>query len=79
MTAASAIGQLLAQSGPELFDRRTMPEQLAALTSLIRQAPAYELRAGEDLHRAPSTLSDLLADLGVLSYAPNHSRAHQPL
>jgi hypothetical protein len=57
---AAALGSLLAQSGPELFDRSTMSAHLDVLGRLLRQTTAYELLAGEDLHRAPEGLIRLL-------------------
>jgi len=55
-----ALRNLLAQSGPELFDRPTMSAHLDVLGRLLRQTTPYELRAGEDLHRAPQRLTELL-------------------
>jgi len=55
-----ALRYLLAQSGPELFDRSTMSAHLDVLGRLLRQTMPYELRAGEDVHRAPHDLIRLL-------------------
>jgi hypothetical protein len=58
-----ALGQLLAQSGPQLFDRATMPPHLAVLTRLVHQATPYELLAGQDLYDQPGRLAALVADV----------------
>jgi hypothetical protein len=55
-----ALGHLLAQSGPDLFDAVTMPAHLSVLTELLRQAVPYELTAGTDLLRNPGAVVDLL-------------------
>jgi hypothetical protein len=55
------LRQLLAQSGPHLFDRPTMGAQLELLTRLLHQANSYELHAGWDLYEDPLILRDLLA------------------
>lgn len=57
----SALKTLLAQSGPQLFDRKTMPRHLDLLTCLLRQTATYELRAGSDLYHDPIKLVQLLA------------------
>jgi hypothetical protein len=54
------LQQLLAQSGPKLFDRPTMGAQLEVLTRLLHQADIYELQAGRDLYEDPLILQDLL-------------------
>jgi hypothetical protein len=56
-----ALGQLLAQSGPPLFDRSTMARHLEVLKRLVHQATPYELSAGRDLYQHPATLACLLA------------------
>jgi hypothetical protein len=56
-----ALAMLLAQSGPELFDRDTMPAHLDVLARLLRHSTALELLAGRDLHEAPQGLIELLA------------------
>jgi hypothetical protein len=58
----SALRILLAQSGPQLFDRDTMPKQMEGLRKLVYQSAAYELRAGPDLYRDPTRLVQLLAE-----------------
>ena len=55
-----ALRHLLAGSGPQLFDRGTMPHHLEVLKRLIQQSATYELRAGLDLYRDPMTLTRLL-------------------
>jgi hypothetical protein len=58
---AQALRLLLAQSGPQLFDRCTMPTHLALLTRLLQQAPPCELQVGRDLYDQPLALQALLA------------------
>jgi hypothetical protein len=55
-----ALGYLLAQSGPHLFDRHTMAQHFATLKDLVQQTTPYELRAGRDLYAHPSQLLPLL-------------------
>jgi hypothetical protein len=55
-----ALGHLLAQSGPDLFDPVTMPAHLSVLTGMLRRAVPYELTAGADLLRNPGAVVDLL-------------------
>jgi hypothetical protein len=57
---ASALRQLLAESGPQLFDRRHMDAHLTTLGDLLRQSAAYRLNAGRDLHRRPDRVLDLI-------------------
>jgi hypothetical protein len=57
----SALKHLLAQSGPQLFDRGTMAQHLGVLKRLVHQAIAYELLAGRDLYQHPEKLGRLLA------------------
>jgi hypothetical protein len=61
LTPADALRRLLCQGGPELYDRSTMARQLAVMTSLLRQGPAYELRAARDLYERPHLLLEILA------------------
>jgi hypothetical protein len=56
----SALGQLLAHSGPQLFDRQTMRPHLEVLRCLLQQTASYELQAGRDLYEDPRTLVHLL-------------------
>jgi hypothetical protein len=58
---SDALGRLIGQSSPQLFDRETMPAHLATLNRLVQQAAAYELAAGIDLRDDPDVLSRLLA------------------
>jgi len=58
--SAVALKYLIEQSGPQLFDRETMPGQLATLRELLRQARAFELAAGRDVLEDPETLGRLL-------------------
>jgi hypothetical protein len=56
----SALKQLLAQSGPQLFDHRSMAQHLEVLKCLVQQTTTYELLAGGDLHQQPGLLAHLL-------------------
>jgi hypothetical protein len=56
----SALQHLLANSGPQLFDRATMPQHLEVLKHLLQQATPYELLAGRDLYQQPGLLGHLL-------------------
>jgi len=56
----SAFKRLLAASGPQLWDSRTMAQHMNVLGQLVRQATAYELSAGLDVCRDPSSLLDRL-------------------
>jgi hypothetical protein len=56
----NALRLLLAQSGPQLFDRYTMSEHLRLLKRLLEQAEPYELNAGRDLYHEPAKLMDLI-------------------
>lgn len=64
MSRTTALGRLLAQSGAELFDRRSLSSHLELLAQLVRQARSYELCAGGDLRGRPAILRELLADAG---------------
>jgi hypothetical protein len=57
-----ALKHLLAQSGPQLFDRHTMAPHLEVLKRLMLQATSYELYAGLDLYQQPGILGSLLAE-----------------
>ena len=61
VTSATALNNLLAQSGPQLFDRATMSGHLETLAALVKQADVFELASGSDLHREPGALEGLLA------------------
>jgi hypothetical protein len=56
-----ALRHLLAESAPQLIDRRTMPRHLDVLTRLVQQTITYGLRAGRDLYHHPARLAVLLA------------------
>ncbi len=58
---ADALGRLIGQSSPQLFDRATMAPHLTTLNALLRQAAVYELSAGLDLLEDAGSLSRLLA------------------
>ena len=59
-----ALGILLAQSAPQLFDRSTMPGHLELLKRLLQQTETYELKAGTDLYHQPAKLIHLLREAG---------------
>jgi hypothetical protein len=58
----SALRDLLTQSGPQLFDRRTMGQHLDVLKGLVQQAATYALWAGQDLYQQPGRLLHLLRE-----------------
>jgi hypothetical protein len=58
-----ALRHLLAESGPQLFDRRTMPQHLNVLTHLVQQTATYALQAGLDVYHHPARLAELLAEV----------------
>lgn len=60
LARARALQQLLAQSGPPLFDRSSMAPHVAVLTRLLHQAPPYVLCAGRDVYQAPGRVEQLL-------------------
>ncbi|HEX5108071.1 MAG TPA: hypothetical protein VFV95_06475 [Vicinamibacterales bacterium] len=60
LDVASTVQRLLNASGPQLFDRACMTRHLAVLGCLARQADAYRLDAGRDLHRQPAAVLDLI-------------------
>ena len=62
MDRITAFENLLTQSGPRLFDQKTMGRQLEVLKRLLQQTTCYELRAGLDLYRDPAILMQLLND-----------------
>jgi HPr serine kinase-like protein len=59
----SAFRDLLAQSGPQLFDRRTMGQHLDVLKGLVQQTATYTLWAGRDLYQQPGRLLHLLREI----------------
>ena len=58
----SALGGLLSQSAPQLFDQRTMGEHLELLKRLLQQCELYRLDAGLDLYRKPADLIQLIGE-----------------
>jgi hypothetical protein len=58
-----ALGVLLSQSAPQLFDRSTMAGHLGLLKNLLQQTQTYELNAGTDLYHQPAKLIDLLREV----------------
>jgi hypothetical protein len=59
----TALKQLLAHSGPQVFDRPMMRPHLDVLQRLLQQTTAYDLRAGRDLYEEPRTLMRLLREV----------------
>ena len=57
-----ALGVLLSQSAPQLFDRSTMSGHLELLKKLLQQTETYELNAGTDLYHHPAKLIDFLRE-----------------
>ncbi len=74
----SALKHLLAQSGPQLFDRSSMPQHLEVLRRLVQQASTYELLAGRDLHQQPDLLGWLLSQAEEKHGATRY-RVNQPV
>jgi hypothetical protein len=62
LNGPTVLKQLLAHSGPQVFDRSTMQPYLEVLRRLLQQTTTYELQAGRDLYEHPLTLVDLLAE-----------------
>jgi hypothetical protein len=62
LPASEALKNLLAASGPQLFDRRTMGQHLETLKTLLRQTAVYELDAGRDVYERPGLVADLLVN-----------------
>jgi hypothetical protein len=58
----SALGALLSQSAPQLFDQGTMGAHLELLKRLLQQCELYQLDAGMDLYRNPAKLIDLIGE-----------------
>jgi len=73
VTATDALGRLLRQGGPELYDRSTMGDHLALLASLLQQAPAYTLRAGGDLYTRPALLLRVIRHADGACHGPDRS------
>jgi len=57
-----ALGLLLGQSAPQLFDRSHMLQHLELLKKLLQQAETYELNAGTDLYHDPAKLIGLIQE-----------------
>lgn len=66
----SALKHLLAQSGPQLFDRRSMAQHLDLLKRLVQQTTSCELLAGKDLYQQPARLGPLLDEAGEGNRCP---------
>jgi hypothetical protein len=66
----TALKQLLAQSGPPLFDHATMAQHFELLTRLLQQATPYELSAGLDIYQKPGRLLQLLASVNGGTLCP---------
>jgi len=67
----SALGRLLSQSGPQLFDKGAMPHHLELLNRLVHQGQAFELRAGLDLCREPGTFDRLVSQAKENVHVPD--------
>lgn len=67
----SALGRLLSQSGPQLFDKGTMPHHLELLKRLVAQCHIFELRAGLDLCREPGTFARLVSQAMENGHVPD--------
>jgi hypothetical protein len=74
----TALRHLLAQSGPQLFDRSSMPQHLDVLKRLVQQTKTFELLAGGDLHQQPGLLGQLLSQAEE-SYGAPRDRVNQPV
>jgi len=70
MDRVSALGVLLSQSAPQLFDRGTMAAHLELLKRLLQQSEVYELDAGIDLYRKPAKLIQLIGEARGESHWP---------
>jgi hypothetical protein len=58
----TALKYLLAASGPQLFDRRSMTPHVEVLKTLLKQTAVYEFRAGLDVFHDPGVLVHCLKD-----------------
>lgn len=67
----SALGRLLSQSGPQLFDKGTMPHHLELLNRLVSQCQVFELRAALDLYREPGTFARLVSQIMENDHVPD--------
>ena len=75
----SALGKLLGQSGPQLFDKKTMSHHLDVLKRLVHQSESFELQAGPDLYHETGTLERLLNQATENVDAQDCDRTHQPV
>lgn len=66
-----ALGRLLSQSGPQLFDKGAMPHHLELLNRLVHQSQTFELRAGLDLCREPGTFDRLMSQAKENVHVPD--------
>jgi hypothetical protein len=57
-----ALKYLLAASGPQLFDRRSMTRHIEVLRTLLDQTAVYQFRAGRDVFHDPEVLVHCLKD-----------------
>ena len=60
VTKSQAMNLLLHESGPQLFDKRGMPEHLSILRALIEQCELIRLHSGRDLLDDPGLLESYL-------------------
>ena len=75
---AAALARALGSSGLELFDDDAVRGHMGVLGALASQAACYALSAGDDLHRHPALLADLLAAAAPAN-AKTDCRAHRPV
>lgn len=71
ISSLSALGRLLSQSGPQLFDKGAMSHHLEVLNRLVSQSQIFELRAGLDLCREPGTFDRLVSEAKENGYVPD--------
>ncbi len=62
---STALRLLIAESGAQLFDRKSLPNQLDTLKRLIKQTHCYRLNCASDLEKDPGKSVQLLAVQGV--------------
>jgi HPr serine kinase-like protein len=67
----SALGRLLSQSGPQLFDKGAMLHHLELLKRLVSQCQTFELRAGLDVCREPGTFERLVSQAKENGHVPD--------
>ncbi len=56
---------LIAESGGQLFDKKSLPKQIKTLKNLIHQTKCYTLNGASDLEQDPSKSSRILATQGI--------------